>query len=85
MKLGKLIREFRTQRNIWTIKEFIQKLGLDISPGYITKIEMHGEIPTPFFLHKLAPLMNIELNHLLDRAREEKIEVYKKAIAEKYK
>lgn len=59
----------------WTVKQFIEqlgRLGTELSPTYVTKIEVHGEIPNPELICKIADVLNLNQSTLLDAAKKNK-------------
>ena len=80
---GEIVQEFRRKRG-WTVKAFIEQLGLDISPAYITKIEIHGEIPAPSFIGKIADLFKIDYEKLLAAAKSDKVRHFTISLDKKY-
>lgn len=72
---GYKVQAARKQKG-WTSKMFIERLGVDISPSYITKIEVHGEIPAPYLIGKIAEVLDLNQQELFELAREEKMRNY---------
>lgn len=72
------------KENGWTVKEFITKLGGDLSPAYVTKVEVHGEIPSPELICKIAEIFGIKEQELLDAAKECKVQQYEKSLEKRY-
>ena len=68
---GEKIQACRREKG-WTVKQFIEKLGKDLSPAYITKIEVHGEIPSPELTCKIAEVFGINLKDFVKAAKEDK-------------
>ena len=86
-KFGDLIRAMREGKG-WTIKELIEKLDDSVSSSYITKIELHGEIPSPMLIEKLADAFGCNAKakqSLRVCAINCKIEQYQESMHEKYK
>lgn len=75
MTFGQIVREQRYKNN-WTVREFIKKLGDELSPAYITKIEKHGEVPAPYLVKKMADVFIFDENTLIAFAMKDKIERY---------
>ena len=83
-ELGHLIQKLRKGKN-WTVKEFIEKLGeQQVSPAYMTKVEVYGEIPSPELICKMADVLGGSQKQLLDLAKEHKVFRFEKALEEKY-
>ncbi len=88
ISFGELIQNLRREKG-WTVKEFIGKLGKigkqgELSPAYITKIEIHGEIPNPEVICKMADVLGYDPDELLNSAKQRKIKKYKESLEEKY-
>lgn len=81
---GILIQKLRKGKK-WTVKEFIEKLEVKVSPTYITKIEVYGEIPKPELICKMAEVFNYNEQKLLNEAKENKVYRFQEALSEKYK
>jgi len=84
MNFGNKIKSARKQK-ILTVKSFIQLLGIKISPAYITKIEIHQEIPEPNLICRMAEVLDLNRNELLEIAKESKIRNFEQTITKKYK
>jgi transcriptional regulator with XRE-family HTH domain len=75
------------------IRELRKKKGLSVydlataikaTPGYISKIEARGEIPSPKTIITLAEALGIDAENLLEIAKAEKGEQVKQNIEKKY-
>jgi transcriptional regulator with XRE-family HTH domain len=85
-KFGAEFLRLRNERG-WTARELIAKLAQankTVSPAYITRIEQHGEIPSPEFIHTLAKVLDCDVNKLLECAKKSKLENMKEYLDEKY-
>lgn len=80
---GKKVQQVR-KKNGWTIREFIEKIGVDLSPSYITKIEIHGEIPAPEVIRKIADALKVPHKELWDAAKSDKIQDVSDSLDAKY-
>ncbi len=80
---GSIVQSHRREKG-WTVKAFIEQLGKDISPAYITKIEVHGEIPSPELICKIADVLNIEYEKLLNPAKNDKVKHFTETLEKKY-
>lgn len=80
---GNQIQIARRQKGL-TVKAFIDRLGIEVSPAYITKIEIHGEIPRPSLICKMAEILELQEDELLDAAKENKIREFKQTLTKKY-
>ena len=83
LSFGELIQKLRRDKE-WTVKEFIEKLGVKVSPAYITKIELHGEIPSPELIIKIADVFNYNEAELWKHAKTVKVEKFKASLEKKY-
>lgn len=80
---GELIQKLRKEKE-WTIKDFIEKLGGELSPTYITKIELYREIPSPEVICRIADVFKYDVEKLLDYAKKNKVDRFEKSLEEKY-
>jgi transcriptional regulator with XRE-family HTH domain len=80
---GEKIQAYRRGKG-WTVKQFIEKLGNDLSPSYVTKIEVHGEIPSPELICKIADVFGIKEQELLEDAKEIKVQQFEDGLSKKY-
>ncbi|MCL5875362.1 MAG: helix-turn-helix domain-containing protein [Candidatus Dependentiae bacterium] len=80
---GKIVQSHRRQKN-WAVRTFIDLLGEDLSPAYITKIEIHGEIPSPQLICKIAEVLGLDQQDLLAKAKEEKVKSFGALLDKKY-
>ncbi len=64
--LGKKLREFRRDRNL-TVREFAKQI--DKSPGYVSRIEARGEIPSPELICRIAEFYSVQPEELLELAK----------------
>lgn len=83
LSFGETVQDLRRKKR-WTVKNFIEHLDLDVSPAYITKIEIHGEIPNPTIICKIADAFDIEYAKLLDAAKEDKVKHFEISLEKKY-
>jgi transcriptional regulator with XRE-family HTH domain len=87
-QFGRMIQRLRRE-NAWTIQELVDKLGpvgenkQTLSPGYITKIEVYGEIPQTAIVCKLAEVFKAKEETFLTVAKESKIEAFSTRLEEK--
>lgn len=65
LSLGEMIRNARKESNI-TMNELAEQL--DITQGYLSKIENNKKIPSPDILNKLSKLLGISSIELMKRA-----------------
>jgi transcriptional regulator with XRE-family HTH domain len=82
-KFGELVQKLRREKG-WTVREFIQRLGDEVSPTYITKIEMYGEIPSPTLICKIADVFGCDVEKMLDMAKTKKVERFEEMLKKKY-
>lgn len=81
---GEIIQYHRL-KNGWTVKEFISKLDMTISPTYVTKIELHNEIPAPEVICAMALILKLDAKKLCAAALENKVQSFKDSLENKYK
>lgn len=82
--VGDKVRHYRTKKG-WTVIQFIEKLGGNISPSYVTRIEVYGEIPSPELIQKIAKVFKIDKKELIELAKKEKVEQFETSFDKKYK
>lgn len=75
------IRELRNKKN-WSVYDLADKIGK--TPGYISKIEARGEIPSPEMIIQLAEQLGSKPEDLIEIAKAEKADEVSKAIQQKY-
>jgi ribosome-binding protein aMBF1 (putative translation factor) len=83
MNYGQMVQVARRKKG-WTVKTLIERLGHDLSPAYITKIEIHGEIPTPSLTCKIAEVLDIDLMTLVEAAKENKRRMFNEMLDRKW-
>jgi transcriptional regulator with XRE-family HTH domain len=65
--LGQRLRELRDQRGL-TVRELAEHI--EKTPGYVSRIEARGEIPSPELLCVIADLYKIAPEELLNLAKQ---------------
>lgn len=87
LSFGKLIQHLRRQQG-WTVKIFIEKLNAvgakNVSPSYISKIEVYGEVPSPKLICQIAEVFKYPENELCEKAKAQKIENFQTALNRKF-
>jgi transcriptional regulator with XRE-family HTH domain len=83
MTYGQIVQSARRKKEL-TVKAFIQRLGIKLSPAYVTKIEIHGEIPTPSLTCKIAEVLDIDLMALVEAAKENKRRMFNELLERKW-
>ncbi len=83
LSFGETVQDLRRKKR-WTVKNFIEHLDLDVSPAYITKIEIHGEIPNPNIICKIADAFDMDYEDLLSTAKTDKVKYFKESLEKKY-
>ncbi|HEX4128948.1 MAG TPA: helix-turn-helix transcriptional regulator [Pirellulales bacterium] len=68
--LSERIRELREQKNL-TVRRFAD--ALEKTPGYISRVEGRGEIPSPELLCKMAKVLGAKPEELLELAKESQL------------
>lgn len=71
MRLQDRLRELREEANL-SVRKAASLLGK--SPGYLSRIEGRGEIPSPELLCEMATLYKANIEELLDLAKTESLE-----------
>jgi transcriptional regulator with XRE-family HTH domain len=83
MSFGEIIKHRRRAKG-WTVREFLAKLGENMSPSYITRIEIRGEIPSPELTCRMAEVLDVDLKTLLGYAKTDKIKSLINVVDKKY-
>ena len=65
--LGRRLRELREQRRL-TVRQFADQIKK--TPGYVSRIEARGEIPSPELLCAIANVYGVAPEELLDLAKQ---------------
>jgi transcriptional regulator with XRE-family HTH domain len=65
--LGRRLRELREQRRL-TVRQFADQIKK--TPGYVSRIEARGEIPSPELLCAIASVYGVAPEELLDLAKQ---------------
>ena len=82
MSFAQRIRELRKAKG-WSVYDLANAIEVK-SPGYISKIEARGEIPSPKTIIKLAEALETDAENLLEIAKAEKSEQVKQNVVKKY-
>ena len=86
---GKIVHNHRKVKGL-TIKEFLKALGnisnkgTELSPAYITKIEVYNEIPRFEVVCKIAEILGIDTKSFLELAKKSKIKRLEQNITSKF-
>ncbi len=81
MSFAHKIRELRNIKK-WSVYELAEAIGK--SPGYVSKIEARGEIPSPEMISKLAEALKANVKELFELAKKDKSEQLTQSINRKY-
>lgn len=81
---GNIVQQRRKDKG-FKIRDFIGQLGVDLSPSYITKIELHGEIPSPELICRIAKVLQIPHRDLWEIAKANKLQAISEALEAKYR
>jgi len=90
LSFGQHVQALRKEKG-WSVKQFIDEIGdmskrgQKISAPYITRIEVHGEIPTPEIIIRIAEVLGCNEEEMLEMARENKVSKISQSLEEKYK
>jgi transcriptional regulator with XRE-family HTH domain len=82
MTFAERIRELRRLRE-WSVYDLARRLEVQ-SPGYVSKIEARGEIPSPEMVIKLAGVLGAEPEELIELAKEQKAKELTQNVHRKY-
>lgn len=77
---GERIRDVRNKQQL-TVRVFAERVGL--SPGYISRIEGRGEIPTPEVICRMSSVLGVMAEELLELAKAEMVERTTQEITQK--
>jgi transcriptional regulator with XRE-family HTH domain len=78
--LSQRLRELR-QRHGYSVRKLADLL--DRTPGYVSRIEGRGEIPSPELLCRIAEVYRVDPKELLELAKRSQLEQTEKNIDEK--
>jgi transcriptional regulator with XRE-family HTH domain len=81
MTFAQHIRTLRKKKK-WSVYDLAKEINR--TPGYISKIEARGEIPSPDMILKLAEVLGTDAGKLVEVAKKEKSEEISEAVKEKY-
>lgn len=80
---GDVVKSTRERLKL-TVNDYILRLGNCVSRAYITKIELHDEIPSLELVEKIALVLALDEGHLVELAKEGKRNQFEKALNKKY-
>jgi transcriptional regulator with XRE-family HTH domain len=80
-KLADRVKAKRLQLKIG-VREFAEQLG--VSAGYVSRIEVRGEIPSPELICKIGDLLEVELEELLDLAKHDVLARTKEDLSQRH-
>lgn len=80
-RLGDRLKQLRATAG-WTVRDFATRIGK--TPGYISRIEARGEMPSPELLCQIAEMYGVPPEEILTLAAEEKIAEVAREIEEKH-
>ena len=78
---GRRIKKLRNRKG-WSVYKLAKAIGK--SPGYVSKIEARGEIPSPEMISALAVALNAEAKELFELAKREKSEQLTQTVEKRY-
>lgn len=64
--------------------ELLKAQGCKISRAYVTKVELHDEIPSKETVIALCLVLDVALEPMLELAKQGKMDKYKKILDKKY-
>lgn len=80
MTLGERLKELRNLAGL-TVRD--AAIGLGISPGYVSRVEVRGEIPSSEYLVRAAMLFEADAEELLTLSKSTQMERTEREIDEK--
>lgn len=80
---GSMVRKAREKKE-WTVRTFRERLGVKISPAYITKIEVKDEIPSPSLTLRIAEVLDIDFEKLVEAAKESRRRMFNEMLNRKW-
>jgi transcriptional regulator with XRE-family HTH domain len=80
-KLAERMKAKRLQLKIG-VREFAELLG--VSAGYVSRVEVRGEIPSPELICKIGDLLEVELDELLDLAKDDVLARTKEDLSQRH-
>jgi transcriptional regulator with XRE-family HTH domain len=81
MNLGQRLKALRTAKGL-SVRDAAERIGK--SPGYVSRIEVQGEIPSPDLLIEFAKAYGTSYEALLKLCRELHLQKTNQEIDEKY-
>ena len=85
---GETVKELRREKG-WTVKDLLNRLNSlrkkPLSPPYITRIEVYGEIPSPEVICRIAAVLGADEEELLDLAKQIKTRMLARSLEKKYR
>jgi transcriptional regulator with XRE-family HTH domain len=79
-RFGDRLRAAREKR--FTVREFAERIGK--SPGYVSRLEIRDEIPSPELLLHISQILHIDPAELLQLAKEDQLARAERVIDEKH-
>ena len=81
MNLARLVRDCRRKKGL-SVKDLAEKMT--VTPGYISRIEVRGEIPSPDVIIKLAGVLGMDAEALVEAAKAEKVEQVSETVGRRF-
>lgn len=81
MTFGQKIRELRQGKD-WSVYDLAGEIGK--TAGYVSKIEARGEIPSPDMILRLAEVLTVGAEDLIELAKNEKSQEVSRNVKKKY-
>jgi len=82
MNFAQRIKKLRRAKG-WSVYDLANAIRVK-SPGYISKIEARGEIPSPEMISKLADALEADAKELFELAKKDKHQQLTHSINKKY-
>lgn len=82
MRFADKIKDLRKAKG-WSVYDLANAIGVK-SPGYVSKIEARGEIPSPEMISKLADALKADAKELFELAKKDKHQQLTQNVNRKY-
>ena len=81
MVFGDLVKALRLERGL-TVSQLADMIAR--TPGYVSRIEVHGDIPSPELICVLASVLRVPPEKLLQAAKQQSLQTTEKKLERKY-
>lgn len=83
-RFSRVIKAARLRLDL-SAREVVNRMGVDICPSYFYYIEKNNRIPSPKIIIKLCLVLGLDLKQMLEIAKVQKVEEYRRKIDKKYR